>query len=148
MRALHHVGVTVSSIDRALPFYEDTLGLKRLLGPSAVMDNPDLGPAIHVPGAALRVVSFELGNVVLELLEYRHPPSPVDAPVPPHAIGAGHVAFHVDDIWDEVARLRAKGVEFWSEVNVVDEGVLAGWRWIYCADPDGNAVEFVQIDEA
>jgi hypothetical protein len=33
---------------------------------------------------------------------------------------------------------------FYSAVNVVDEGVLAGWRWVYFADPDGYPLELVE----
>jgi hypothetical protein len=29
-------------------------------------------------------------------------------------------------------------------VNVVDEGVLAGWRWVYFEDPDGYPLELVE----
>ena len=36
---------------------------------------PDLGPAVGVPGAALRQVSLRLGETTLELLEYKSPPS-------------------------------------------------------------------------
>jgi glyoxylase I family protein len=36
-------------------------------------------------------------------------------------------------------------VRFYSDVNVVDDGPLAGWRWVYFSDPDGLALELVQI---
>ena len=32
------------------------------------------------------------------------------------------------------------------DVNVVDEGPLAGWRWCYFSDPDGLALELIQWD--
>jgi len=54
------------------------------------------------------------------------------------------VAFLVDDIETKKAELEAKGIRFFSDVNVVDEGVLAGWRWVYFADPDGYPLELVQ----
>jgi hypothetical protein len=28
---------------------------------------------------------------------------------------------------------------------VVDEGVLAGWRWVYFDDPDGYPLELVEV---
>ncbi len=40
---------------------------------------------------------------------------------------------------------RRKGIDFLSEVNTVDEGVLAGWRWVYFLDPDGITVELVEV---
>ena len=41
-------------------------------------------------------------------------------------------------------RARGHGVTFYSDVNVVDDGVLAGWRWVYFADPDGYPLELVE----
>jgi hypothetical protein len=41
--------------------------------------------------------------------------------------------------------LESKGVAFYSDVNVVDEGPLAGWRWVYLSDPDGLALELVEV---
>jgi catechol 2,3-dioxygenase-like lactoylglutathione lyase family enzyme len=142
---MHHVGITVSDLERAIDFYHGVFGLEFVNEPSPVFDDPGLGPAVGVPGAALRQVSLALGDVILELLEYLRPQSPVDAPLPQNALGAQHVAFLVDDIHAKKAELEAKGVEFFSDVNVVDEGVLAGWRWVYFYDPEGNALELVEI---
>lgn len=144
MKALHHVGITVADLDRALDFYHGVLGLELRSEPSPVFDDPGLGPAVGVPGAALRQVNLALGDTTLELLEYTSPPSPIDTPLAQNALGAQHVAFHVDDIRATVRELSVRGVEFFSDVNVVDEGVLAGWRWIYFADPEGNALELVE----
>jgi catechol 2,3-dioxygenase-like lactoylglutathione lyase family enzyme len=142
---VHHVGVTVADLDEAIDFYRDVLGLEIVSEPSPVFDAPELGPAVGVPGAALRQVCLAAGSAIVELLEYSSPRSPVDAPLPQNALGAQHVAFHVDDIEATKRELAAKGVTFLSEVNVVDDGVLAGWRWVYFADPDGNALELVEV---
>jgi len=145
MKGLHHVGITVSDLERGIDFYHGVLGLDFAAEPSPVFDDPALGPAVGVPGAALRQVSLKLGDGILELLEYTRPASPIDAPLPQNALGAQHVAFLVDDISAAKAELEAKGVRFYSEVNAVDEGVLAGWRWAYFSDPEGNALELVEI---
>jgi catechol 2,3-dioxygenase-like lactoylglutathione lyase family enzyme len=145
VRALHHVGITVADLERGIDFYHGLLGLEFVNEPSPVFDDPSLGPAVGVPGAALRQVSLALGDTVLELLEYSRPPSPVEAPLPQNARGAQHVAFLVDDAHAKKAELEAKGVVFFSDINAVDEGVLAGWRWVYFADPEGNALELVEI---
>ncbi len=145
MKAMHHVGITVSDLERGIDFYHGVLGLGFAAEPSPVFDDPALGPAVGVPGAALRQVSLALADGFLELLEYTRPASPIDAPLPQNALGAQHVAFLVDDIHAVKADLEAKGVRFYSEVNAVDEGVLAGWRWVYFSDPEGNALELVEI---
>ena len=97
-----------------------------------------------MPGAALRQVCLRLGDTMLELLEYAAPPSPTERPLASHCIGASHVAFQVDDIGAVKAELEGHGVPFFSDINVVDDGVLAGWRWVYFADPDGYPLELVE----
>jgi catechol 2,3-dioxygenase-like lactoylglutathione lyase family enzyme len=145
MRGLHHTGIIVSDLERSIDFYLDVLGLELLSEPSPVFDAPELGPALGVPGAALRMVTFRVGDGILELLEYTSPSSPIDAPMPQNALGAHHVAFHVDDIQATYDELCAKGVRFLSPPNPIDEGVLAGWRWAYFTDPDGITLELVEV---
>jgi len=145
MKALHHVGITVKDLDASIRFYHDVLGLPFSNEPSPWFDGPELGPAVGVPGAGLRQVSLLLGDTTLELLEYKSPPSDTTQPLPSNNIGASHVAFLVDDIEQSMAELKAKGIEFFSDANVVDEGVLAGWRWVYFADPDGYPLELVEV---
>jgi catechol 2,3-dioxygenase-like lactoylglutathione lyase family enzyme len=145
MRGLHHTGIIVSDLERSIDFYLDVLGLEMLTEPSPVFDDPELGEALGVPGAAIRMVTFRVGDGILELLEYSSPPSPIDAPMPQNALGAQHVAFHVDDCQAKYDELVAKGVHFLSPPNAIDEGILAGWRWAYFTDPDGITLELVEV---
>ena len=145
MQALHHVGITVKDLDASIRFYHDVLGLPFSNEPSPWFEGPELGPAVGVPGAALRQVSLRLGETTLELLEYKSPASETVTPLPSNNIGASHVAFLVEHIEETMAELEAKGITYFSGVNVVDEGVLAGWRWVYFADPDGYPLELVEV---
>ncbi len=145
MKALHHVGITVKDLDASIRFYHDVLGLPFSNEPSPWFDGEGLGKAVGVPGGALRQVSLLLGDTMFELLEYKSPPSQTTEPLMSNSIGASHVAFFVDDIEAKKAELEAKGIEFFSDVNVVDEGVLAGWRWVYFEDPDGYPLELVEV---
>lgn len=145
MKGLHHVGVTVKDLDASIRFYHDTLGLEFSNEPSPWFDGPELGPAVGVPGAALRQVSLLLGDTTLELLEYQSPPSQTAKPLLSNNIGASHIALLVDDIRATKAELEAKGISFYSDVNTVDEGVLAGWRWVYFEDPDEYPLELVEV---
>jgi len=145
MNSLHHVGITVKYLDASIRFYHDVLGLDFVNEPSPWFDAPGLGPAVGVPGAALRQVSLMLGDTTLELLQYRAPESETARPLLSNNIGASHVAFLVDDIYATKADLEAKGITFYSDVNVVDDGVLAGWRWVYFEDPDGYPLELVEV---
>ena len=144
MRAQSHVGITVRDLDKSVHFYHDLLGLEIATEPSPWFYGPELGQGVGVPGAALRQVCLRLGDTMLELLEYRTPPSRTERPLLSHCVGASHVAFQVDDIRAAKAELESAGVTFYSDVNVVDEGVLAGWRWVYFCDPDGYPLELVE----
>lgn len=145
MKALHHVGITVKDLDASIRFYHDVLGLQFSNEPSPWFEGEELGTAVGVPGGALRQVSLVLGDSMFELLEYKGPPSETTRPLNSNSFGASHVAFVVDDIEAKKAELEAKGIEFYSDVNRVDEGVLAGWRWVYFEDPDGYPLELVEV---
>ena len=123
MKGLHHVGITVKDLDASISFYHDVLGLPFSNEPSPWFEGEELGPAVGVPGAALRQVSLQLGDTILELLEYKSPPSETMMPLKSNNRGASHVGFLVDDIAAKKAELEAKGVEFYGPVNFVDEGV-------------------------
>jgi catechol 2,3-dioxygenase-like lactoylglutathione lyase family enzyme len=145
VRALHHVGITVRDLDASIRFYHDVLGLEFSNEPSPWFDGEELSRGVGVPDAALRQVSLLVGDTTLELLEYSSPPSDTDRPLGSNSLGASHVAFLVDDVHAAKAELEAKGIAFYSPVNVVDEGVLAGWRWVYFEDPDGYPLELVEV---
>jgi len=145
MKAVHHVGITVKDLDASIRFYHDVLGLEFANEPSPWFEGEELSRGVGVPQAALRQVSLLVGDTTLELLEYRSPASETERPLGSHSLGASHVAFFVADIETAKAELEAKGIAFYSSVNVVDEGVLAGWRWVYFEDPDGYPLELVEV---
>jgi len=146
MKAIFHTGITVSDLDQSIPFYRDVLGLKLITGPTEVFEGDELSQGVGVPGARLRLAIFEVGDGSLELLQYIEPKSPVDECMPPNCLGAMHVAFRVDDAREKMKELESKGVNFQGPLNVVDEGPLSGWRWVYFKDPDGITLEIIEYN--
>jgi catechol 2,3-dioxygenase-like lactoylglutathione lyase family enzyme len=148
MRSVHHVGITVRDLERSVAFYHDLLGLPFVVPPTPWFEGDDLARGLGVePPVALRVALFQVGDgeTWFEILEYRSPASTTDHALAQSDVGAGHVAFHVTDINRTYAVLKDKGVEFNSEPNTVDDGPLAGWRWVYFKDPDGHTMELVEV---
>jgi catechol 2,3-dioxygenase-like lactoylglutathione lyase family enzyme len=137
-KGVHHVGLTVSDLDRSFAFYERLLG--RLRDFSTESEGPVLSRAVGVPEARLRFGFITLGDVHLELLEYRNPRrdryelSNAD-------VGAPHVCFEVTDLSEAMAALAADGVDFYSEPLHIDDGPLAGYSFVYFDDPDGITLE-------
>ena len=146
LKAVHHVGLVVRDLDRSIYFYHDLLGVPFANEPTPWFEGPELEKGVGVPGARLRQVSLWVGeNSTMELIEYANRPATSTAPVPNTFMGAAHVCFKVDDVQSTKKELEDKGVTFYSDVNVVDSGPLAGWRWVYFSDPDGLALELVEI---
>ena len=147
LELIHHVGLVVKDLDRSIYFYHDLLGLKFANEPTPWFEGPELEKGVNVKGAKLRQVSLWVDErSTLELIEYASPqPTFNGGAVPNNHRGAAHVCFKVKDVDAKKKELEAKGVKFYTEPNVVDSGPLAGWRWCYFSDPDGLALELVEI---
>ena len=126
-RAVHHMGVVVSDLERSIAFYEEMFGARR---------------GMRVDHEQLSLVFLEFPNTLLELLVHC---GGEGGPVP-HAtrLGAGRVALLVDDVHEAQARLEAHGVRFEGPALRVTEGPSAGYVLTFALDPDGNRVELVQ----
>jgi catechol 2,3-dioxygenase-like lactoylglutathione lyase family enzyme len=139
---VHHFALTVSDADRSAGFYRD-------FGFELVSDREVEGGYVEeitgVPEAHVRLVHLSGFGHNLELLEYRRPRGRLQAAALPD-VGSAHVCLLTDDLDAEVERLRAHGVRFRSDDPVTTtSGPNRGGRGIYALDPDGNAVEIVQL---
>ena len=146
MKDIFHTGITVSDLDNAVRFYRDVLGFELITGPTEAFEGDDLSAALGVSGAKIRLAIMKVGNNFLELHQYLSPASQVDSPMPPNTLGFMHVAFRVENVEQKMRELEAEGICFLSKVNIVEEGPLAGWKWIYFKDPDGITLEMVEYN--
>ncbi|MHB1951219.1 MAG: VOC family protein [Acidiferrobacteraceae bacterium] len=117
-----HVGILVSDLERSLAFYVGVLGLKRH------DQRPDLG----YRGAWLDLPSGQQ----IHLLELAKTAAGQDAPPGRDA----HLAIHVRAI-DNVRHALANAHTPFSPSR-------SGRRAIFCRDPDGNALEFIESQPA
>jgi glyoxylase I family protein len=120
VKALHHVSLLVSDTNRALMFYQGVLGL----------EVDDSRPAMSFPGAWLRV-----GTAQIHLLEL--PDALRGTTLPEHGGRDRHVALSVSDLDGMAVALEMAGIAYTLS--------RSARRALFCRDPDGNAVELIEI---
>ncbi|MFE7244060.1 VOC family protein [Streptomyces sp. NPDC057580] len=142
MTAIHHVGITVSDLERSLAFYEDLLGGERL-GPYE-RSGPRIDAVTGYPGIVVRqaFVTAAEGTSMVELLQYVGGSDVVIEPDNGH-VGAAHVAIVVSDLDATLERLRDRGTTALS-APITASAPLAGHRVVYVLDPDRVRVELVE----
>jgi methylmalonyl-CoA/ethylmalonyl-CoA epimerase len=96
--AVHHVGIAVPSIDEAMRFYGDKLGL-------SVVDTQEL------PDRQLKVAFVQASNLLIELLEPTDTDTPVARFLERRGPGLHHLCFGTPDIREHLRDLKDKGVE-------------------------------------
>ncbi len=139
---VHHVGMTVSDLDRTMAFYE-RLGFVKY-DKTVDLDTPWIKTMTKFPNAHLKIQMLKLGETVLELLQYISPVGTNQAGMPTCNPGSAHLAIGVDDIAAEHARLSKAGVKFRSDLIMVPDGPLSGPTRVYAIDPDGYTVELLE----
>jgi len=95
-----HIGIAVSSIRDALPFYRDILGL---------------APGRPESADGATIVSLHVGDVDVELLEPADPSSPVAKFLAKRGPGIHHICYRVTDLDAALARCRAAGYQLIDE---------------------------------
>jgi methylmalonyl-CoA/ethylmalonyl-CoA epimerase len=97
-RKIEHLGIAVESIEKSLAIYES------LLGKSCYKTE-------IVESEFVKTAFIHVGESKIELLEATHPDSPIAKFLVKKGQGFHHVAFDVDDIESEIARLKKEGFE-------------------------------------
>ncbi|TMF00297.1 MAG: methylmalonyl-CoA epimerase [Chloroflexi bacterium] len=100
--AVHHIGVAVPSIDDAMHFYGEKLGLS-------------LVESLELPERQLRVAFVKASNILIELLEPTDPDTTVARFIERRGPGLHHLCFGTPDIREHLRDLKDKGVELIDE---------------------------------
>ncbi len=122
----HHLNLAGAHWEASAAFYRDLLGLAPV----------ELPRDREAYGATIATLQDERGY------QYHFIPSDPDFAarndLPVNPLGAGHLAFRVDDIATVRARLDAAGIPY----SDMGEWAIKGWHQLFCADPDGRVIEF------
>lgn len=119
-KSLHHSSLLISDLTISLAFYCDVLGLET---DSA---RPDLG----YDGVWLWVGEQQIHLLVLPN------PDPIDGR-PTHGGRDRHIAMMLVDVSELQAKLDIARIDYTQSKS--------GRRAVFCRDPDGNALEFIEI---
>ncbi|HEX9892822.1 MAG TPA: methylmalonyl-CoA epimerase [Gemmatimonadales bacterium] len=128
MPTVAHIGIAVESIDTALAFYRDVLGVV---------------PHRAEEADGARIVSLPFGGPEIELLEPVSPDGPIARFLARHGPGIHHICYRVPDLEAALAACRALGY------RLVDETPRsgAGGRRIAFIHPKATAGILLELTE-
>ena len=134
----HHVGVTVTDLDRAVEFYTTTFDLDVVA--EFAVGGDAFAEAVAVEGASAEFVHLDADGAVVELVAYdaaveSDDDSATDDPELNRS-GATHVGLTVDDVEAFYADL-ADDVETLSPPRTTESGTTV----LFVRDPEGNLIE-------
>ncbi|MCG6189579.1 methylmalonyl-CoA epimerase [Maribellus maritimus] len=104
---IEHIGIAVNSLEEAIPFYEEKLGLKCY-------------SVEEVADQKVKTAFFMVGQTKIELLESTDPEGPIGKFIEKKGQGIHHLAFAVDDVNQSLAELEEK------EVRLIDKSARKG----------------------
>lgn len=126
---INHLGIAVRSIDEALAFYRDQLGLSVSFRETVAVEK------VH---AAM----LPVGESRIELLEASQPDSVIAKFIDKRGEGLHHVALTVPDLNAAVERLKAAGARLLNEPRAGAGGHL--YVFIHPASTGGVLTELIQ----
>lgn len=132
----HHVGITVSNLDRAVEFYRDVFEFDVLSRFS--VSGEAFSTGVDVAGATGRFAHLDAGSVRVELVEY-DPEGDARSAATLNQPSAKHLGFAVDDL-DAFYEGLADDVETLSAPQTTESGT----RIVFVRDPESNLVEVVE----
>ena len=95
---IEHLGIAVKSLDEAIPFWEQNLGMK--------CDSIE-----EVKEQKVRTAFFRIGQSKIELLESTEPDGPIGKYVAKNGGGIHHLAFAVEGLQENLDELASKGAQ-------------------------------------
>src|SRR4051812_25199688 len=138
--AYHHVGIRVTDLDRSTRFYMEVFD-GELLWEEAI--EPGFVPRMVAPdpdtSARCRYVEFVRGGgIELWVFEPARPLPPLDDLT---ALPITHLCLFVGDVEETVRRALATGGRCAHGIHAWDD-----YHFAFLEDPDGHAVEIVDVD--
>ena len=144
IRNVNHVSITVRDVDKVVAFFKETFGLTTVW-PTYEYRGEMIDRVTGLPGTHLKITKVEVGDVILEFIQYLSPQGR-DLALKTNDIGCPHIGFIVDDIEGMYKSLLAKGVRFKSspQWNTDRSHPMFGWGIAYMWGPEDMTLELMQ----
>lgn len=126
---INHLGIAVRSIDKALEFYRDQLGLTVTLRESVAAEK-------------VEAAMLPLGESRVELLEASAPESVIAKFIDKRGEGLHHIAVTVPDLQATIEKLKASGARVLNEPRIGAGGHL--YSFIHPSSTGGVLLELIQ----
>lgn len=93
---ISHIGIAVKSLEKALWFYRDMLGLRQTADKT-------------IPAYGIRAVFLEKGDLKIELMESISEDGTIARHLTEHGEGVQHIGVRVKDLDAAISEIKAKG---------------------------------------
>lgn len=146
---LHHIALTVASLEASAHFYGHLLGMRETL--NMTMEGEAFCHMLRIPpDSRARITYFDGGPKIgqIELVEWQDAPAPAEVPerVDVRSHASNILSFAWDESLDELhERLVAAGVTCWTDPQVLTLPGYGHIRVFIAEDPDGRPVELVRL---
>ena len=127
---INHLGVAVASLDEALQFWRDGMGL-------------ELHEVEVVEDQGVRVAMLPIGQSRIELLEATGAETPVGKFIAKRGPGIHHLCVEVEDIAAKLAELKARGTRLIDETPRFGAGGMLV-AFVHPASTGGVLLELTQ----
>lgn len=94
---IEHIGIAVSSLEEAIPYYEEVLGL-------------ECYAIEEVADQKVRTAFFRVGDTKIELLESTDPEGPIGKFMEKKGPGVHHLAFAMENVGEALRHASDQGV--------------------------------------
>ena len=136
---IHHIAMSVPSLEEARKFYIDLLGMKEV-STYSWENSPRMDAVTGLKDTAGEMMWVDAGNMLLELFEYRSPTPRAVRPEGVHNFGYTHFCLDIRDAAGLYEKLKATGMAIYSEPQHSANALK-----FYGKDPFGNVIEFQEV---
>ena len=104
MKKIEHIGIAVANAESSIKLFN-------------ALFNKEPYKIEKVASEGVNTYFYEMGETKIELLEATKPGSPIAKFISKQKEGIHHIAFHVDNIQDELDRLKKEGFQQIGEIK-------------------------------